>query len=298
MQFVAGGVGGGWYNVAAAVGDMVVKAAPSLQLNVVPGAGIANNLRVAKNEVPLALGFPPLAKAMMDGTEPYTAADKNTDIRGVLAGFSFTYLTLAVADEVPFTTFDEFIQKKYPLKIAVDRVGTTDEWSLRLALLSYGVTYDDLKKWGGSVVFTGYGDQATNMKDKHVDAVWENISAPSPTIQDVATGRKLRIIPLPDPLRKGLVDKYSFADHPIPAGAYGNDKPIPSLASVTTLYTNAKVADDPIYAITRIICEDPKRIHQAQASAEDILPETAWQNTGTPLHPGAARYFKEKGFMK
>jgi TRAP transporter TAXI family solute receptor len=294
----AGGVGGGWYNLSAALADMVNKQVPVVQINVVPGAGIANILRVGKNDVPFALGFPPFVRAMLEGTEPFKPQDKFPDIRSVIGGFSFTYLTLALAQDVPLASMEELVQKKYPLKIAVDRVGTTDEWSLRSTLKLLGVTYDDIRKWGGSITFTGYNDQADLMKDKHVNALWQNISAPSPSLADVMRSRTIRVLPLPEPTRRQLIDKFAFADRPIPAGAYGNDKPIPSVASVTTLYTNSKVAEEPVYVVTRVVLEDPARINKAQASAEVLVPEAAWKETGADLHPGAARYYREKGLMK
>ncbi len=294
----AGGVGGGWYNLSAALGDIVTKAVPAVQINVVPGAGIANILRVGKNDVPFALGFPPFVKAMLAGTEPFKPQEKFPDIRAVIGGFSFTYQTFAVSGDVPFNSIEEFVQKKYPLKIAVDRVGTTDEWSLRSTLKLLGVTYDDLKKWGGSITFTGYNDQADLMKDKHINAVWQNISAPSPSLADVMNSRTIRIIPLSDNLRRQLVEKFAFADRPIPAKTYGNDKPIPSVASITTLYTNTKVADDPVYVVTRLLLENPGKIHETQAGTEVLVPESACKDTGAELHPGAVRYYKEKGILK
>lgn len=294
----AGGVGGGWYNLSAALGDIVTKEVPAVQINVVPGAGIANILRVGKNDVPFALGFPPFVRAMLAGTEPFKPGETFPDIRAVIGGFSFTYQTFAVTDDVPFNTVEEFVQKKYPLKLAVDRVGTTDEWSLRNTLKLLGVTYDDVKNWGGKITFTGYNDQADLMKDKHINAVWQNISAPSPSLADVMRSRTIRIIPLSENIRRQLIDKFAFADRAIPPKTYGNDKPIPSVASITTLYTNAKVADDPVYVITRVLLENPGRIHQSQASAEVLVPETAFKETAAELHPGAARYYREKGLLK
>ena len=294
----AGGVGGGWYNLSAALGDLVTKEVPAVQINVVPGAGIANLLRVGKNDVPFALGFPPFVRAMLGGTEPFKPQEKNPDIRAVIGGFSFTYQTFAVSEDVPFNSLEEFVQKKHPLKIAVDRVGTTDEWSLRHTLKLFDVTYDDIRKWGGSITFTGYNDQADLMKDKHINAVWQNISAPSPSLSDVMRSRTIRVLALSENTRRQLIDKFAFADRSIPAKVYGNDKPIPSVASVTTLYSNVKVADDPVYIITRVLLENPGKIHQAQASAEVLVPETAWKETGAELHPGAVRYYKERGFMK
>lgn len=296
MQWAAGGVGGGWYQLSAGIAELVKQEVPNLQINVVPGAGIANHLRVAQGEVPLAMGFPSVAKALMNGTEPFKAEDKTDKISAVIGGFGETYLTFAVQEDVDAESFEDFVQKKLPLKIAVDRVGTTDEWSLRLALSHYGLTYDDIRSWGGSVTFTGYADQATNMKDRHVDAIWENIAAPSPTIQDVMTSRKIKVLPLSDAVIKDLVENTGFADHGIPAGRYG-DKEIPSVASITTLMASPDAPEDAVYVLTRVVNENADKVRTLQQSAADFDPSAAWKDTGAPLHPGAEKYYKEKGYM-
>lgn len=298
LQFAAGSVGGGWYALSAAMSDLVKQEVPNLQINVVPGAGIANHPRVVKNDVQLAMGFPSVAKALMEGVEPFQAADKSQDIRAVLSGLSVTFFTFTVAEEVPFNTFEEFIQKKYPLKIAMDRVGTTDEWVWRIALKHFGVTNDDLKKWGGSVTYVGYADQANNFKDKHIDAMWDNIAAPGPHIQDAMVSRKVKFIPLPESLRKELIEKGAWANRNIPAKVYGNDKEIASVGAVATIMTNPKVSDDVIYTFTRVLNENADKVRKMQASAEIFNPATAWKETGAALHPGAIKYFKEKGYMQ
>jgi uncharacterized protein len=203
-----------------------------------------------------------------------------------------------VAEEVPFNTFEEFVNSKYPLKIAMDRVGTTDEWIWRMALAHFNVTNDDIKSWGGSVTYVGYADQASNFKDRHIDAMWDNIAAPGPHIQDAMLSRKVKFIPLPERLRKDLIEKGAWADRNIPAGAYGNSQPIPSVGAVATIMTNPRVPEDVIYAFTRIVNENADKVRKMQASAEIFDPANAWKETGADLHPGAARYFKEKGYMR
>jgi len=298
LQFAAGSVGGGWYALSAAMSDLVKQQVPSLQLNVVPGAGIANHPRVVGNDVQLAMGFPSVAKALMDGVEPFKPADKTKDIRAALSGLSVTFFTFTVGENVPFNTWEEFVQKKYPLKITMDRVGTTDEWVWRLALKHMGISNADIKKWGGSITYVGYADQANNFKDKHVDAMWDNIAAPGPHIQDAMLSRKVKFIPMPDSMRKELIEKGAWADRNIPAKVYGNDQPIKSVGAVATIMTNPKVSADVIYAFTRVICENAGKVRKMQASAEIFDPASAWKETGAELHPGAVKYFKEKGYMK
>lgn len=72
LQWAAGAVGGGWYALSAGMADMMKQEVPALQINVVPGSGVANHPRTAKNDVQFAMGFPSLAKALLDGVDPYS----------------------------------------------------------------------------------------------------------------------------------------------------------------------------------------------------------------------------------
>ena len=82
---------------------------------------------------------------------------------------------------------------------------------LLLAFSYYKLGYGDIVKWGGKVMHTGYNDQATMIKDRHVDAIWENIAIPAPAIQDVHLSRKIKILPLSQDLIKWMSEKYSLA---------------------------------------------------------------------------------------
>ncbi len=297
LQGSAGGVGGVWYIIFAGIAELIKEKVPEIQIKVVPGGGLINPPRVAKGDVQMAMVFAPQAAATYYGRDPFK--EKTPDIRMIAGGFGNNYVQFAVAEETGLTSFADFIKKKYPLKIAVERKGTTDEWTLALALSYYKLGYEDVTKWGGKIVNTGYTDQATMMKDRHVDALWENIAIPAPAIQDSLLSRKIKLLPLPEEVIKWMVEKYSLARGEIPVGSYGVvDKPVPTVLHITSIAVHANVPEDVVYAITKVICENPDRVHAIHASARVFNPNTAWQNLGAPLHKGAEKYYREKGYLK
>lgn len=297
LQGSAGGVGGVWYIILAGVAELIKEKAPEIQIKVIPGGGLINPPRVAKGDVQLAMVFAPQAAATYYGRDPFK--EKTPDIRMIAGGFGNNYVQFAVAEETGLTSFADFIKKKYPLKIAVERKGTTDEWTLTLALSYYKLSYSDIAKWGGKITNTGYTDQATLMKDRHVDALWENIAIPAPAIQDSLLSRKIKLLALPEEVIKWMGDQYSLARGEIPVGSYGIvDKPVPTVLHITSIAVNANVPDDVVYAITKILCENKDRVHAIHASAREFDPKTAWQNLGAPLHKGAEKYYREKGYLK
>ena len=82
----------------------------------------------------------------------------------------------------------------------------------------------------------------------------------------------------------------------IPAGTYtGQDAAVPTASVVNYLVTQEGVSDDLAYAMTKAVYENVATLTAAHSAAKAISLDTALSGLPVPLHPGAARYFKEKG---
>jgi TRAP-type uncharacterized transport system substrate-binding protein len=66
------------------------------------------------------------------------------------------------------------------------------------------------------------------------------------------------------------------------------------------IIASENMADDMAYLLTKTICESKAEMVEANPSIKPFVPENAWkpENTGIPLHSGAIRYYREKGWMK
>jgi hypothetical protein len=85
----------------------------------------------------------------------------------------------------------------------------------------------------------------------------------------------------------------------IPANTYkGQDKDVPTAAVINYLVTSTAVSDDLAYQMTKLIYDSLPDLASAHAAGREIKLETAASGSPVPLHPGAIRYFKEKGLIK
>jgi TRAP transporter TAXI family solute receptor len=87
----------------------------------------------------------------------------------------------------------------------------------------------------------------------------------------------------------------------MPAGTFrGQDKDVPTAGLHTTLVTLASLPDDVAYGVVKAVCENTKKMARGHASFKTFSCQKAWTEAalGAPIHPGAARYYKEKGYMK
>ncbi|MEL7565794.1 MAG: TAXI family TRAP transporter solute-binding subunit [Dehalobacterium sp.] len=300
LKAIAGGVGGGWYTVLAGISEVVGRIDSGINMQTVPGGGLINPPRVGTKDVDMGLVFPPFLKTAYEGTAPFDTA--YPDLRGLMKGFGVTYAQFVVAEESGLTSIKDVIDKKYPIKVAVDRVGTTDEWLFSKLLAFYNVDYKTIESWGGKVTHAGYGDQAVLYKDGHVDAIFGNIAVPWTAAMEANIAKKIKILPLDEDLQKYLMDEFAFGKGEISAGSYGDDvvtEAIPTVTSLTALMVHKDVPEDVVYRITKIICENVDDIRATHDSAKEFDPKNeVWKDVGAPLHPGAEKYYKEAGFIQ
>jgi len=100
---------------------------------------------------------------------------------------------------------------------------------------------------------------------------------------------------------KETVDKIGppFISTIIPANTYtGQDKDVPTASVINYLVTSSAVSDDLAYQMTKLIFDSLPELANAHAAGKEIKLETAAQDSPVPLHPGAIRYYKEKGVLK
>ena len=118
---------------------------------------------------------------------------------------------------------------------------------------------------------------------------------PSPSIQAAHTLRPLKMLPFPSSLVNEL-ERLGWAAANLPVGAYGMvDDAWPTVAMSTSLGFHASVPEDVVYVITSAICEHAERVRRIHPAARGFDPQTAHLRGRGPLHPGAVRYFREKG---
>lgn len=297
VRAAAGGVGGGWYTVLAGLAEIVAAENPDLNMQVIPGAGLSNIPRVGEKGVEIAFAYPAFTKACYNGTNPYQKPYNN--IRAIGKGFGSGVIQFVIDENAGVSSIEEFVKNKKPLRIAVDRVGTTDEWIFSKILEFYKVDYKTIASWGGKVTHAGYGDQAVLIKDRQVDAIVGNIAVPWTAVMEASIGRKMKLLSLSKECQEYLRKTYALIPDTIPAKSYNfQTAPVNTVASITQLITHKDVPEDVIYKITKTIFSNPEKVRKIHDSLKDFDPKGAPADNGAPLHPGAEKYYKEAGLMK
>jgi TRAP transporter TAXI family solute receptor len=289
LKAAAGGAGGSWYVLMGGVARLVAEMHPQIRIEVVEGGGVANHVRVGS-------GGLPMTAAAIAGRMPYGQA--YPELRVGVTNLSVNYLHCCVERHIPLPSVEAWVQQRYPLRMPVDRVGTVDRLVFRLTLGHLGVSEADVQRWGGMLVpAMSYDAQLDLYSRNEVNALWQFMGIPSPSIRAAHTLRPLKVLPFPGRLITEL-EGLGWTAAALPAGAYGAvAQAVPTVAMGTSLGFHAGVPEDVVYAITRTICDHADRVRQIHPAAPHFDPKTAHLQGRGPLHPGAARYFRAQGLL-
>ena len=299
LRLASSGVTSQWYIDCVALAEIVAAVDPSIQIDVVPGAGVSNVARVGIGEVEMAFSYPTIINSAMKGIEPFD--ETYLGIRGGMKGLASGYLQFFATANTGLETMKEIVDQKYPIELVVSPEGSNDALGAKRIFEFYGIDYDTIKKWGGSVRYAGYDDQVTMIKDGHVNTEIISMGVPAPPIIEMLTSRKMKLLAYSDELLEYMKEKYAYSIGYIPKGTYGVDvvkEDRKSITSFVTLIFNKDVPEDVVYRITKIICENAEKVRNIHPSTAQFDVEEAPFDLGAPLHPGAEKYYKEVGIIK
>ena len=144
-------------------------------------------------------------------------------------------------------------------------------------------------------------EQAAALGDNKVDAIVFTAGHPNGSIQEATTTTDALLIPVTGPAIDKLVKENPYYAHAtVPGGMYkGNDKDVKTFGVKATFVSSAKVPNDVVYQVVKAVFDNFDRfkgLHPAFANLKEKDMISA--GNSAPLHDGAAKYYKEKGWMK
>jgi hypothetical protein len=138
------------------------------------------------------------------------------------------------------------------------------------------------------------------IKDGNLVASLITAGAPTSSVTDLANSHDIRIVPLAGPDVEALRKKQPYyAQVQLPANTYkGQTAPVDTLAVMAIWATHAEMSNDMAYEVTKALFENTEILGQVHPKGKEISLKTALLSVSIPLHPGAERYYREKGLIK
>jgi TRAP transporter TAXI family solute receptor len=220
-----------------------------------------------------------------------------------LIPFTMMDFTLFTLEKVPFNSIPELKAKKYPLRVSMGRKGT-GPYNMSVEVLdAYGITPADIERWGGKLQYQPSNQGGEMMVDGLIDAVILTGTLTPPGIVDIARNRKLKAIYVTEPVIQAKLLAQGFGLTQVPAGIFSFVREKTStVGKPGALTTSRKMKDEVAYHLVRSIWERRESLYAVDPAFKIYLqPDVikSWSAAfGDTLHPGAAKYWQEKGLLK
>lgn len=284
-------VGGTWAVLGNAMLDDVLKANPNFSGSSVPMAGAANVVGVFQGKLNIAFSFSDTMGDAWEGKEDFKDVGKVQNAR-ILASLFPEPTQFAVYADSGITSVPQLKGKK----ITPGPRGSAIEIVTRRILEAYGMTTKDVQ-WQP----LGFADGAEQMLDRHIDAIlYGAMVYPAPPLVNVSSQRQIRLLSLSDEVINKLVKTYKGIEtFTLPPGSYkGVDYPVKGVASNVILIVREDMPDNVAYSITKTIAENFSRYVSVTKAMDMGKQNEMGKDVGFPYHPGAVKYYKEKGWVK
>ncbi len=178
-------------------------------------------------------------------------------------------------------------------KVAIGPVGSGTTENAKQILEAYGLKAGDLAK---AEQLTA-SQSADYIKDGRLDAAFFTVAVGAAVIMDTSLIVDVDIVPITGAKADKLIKMYPFyAKQVVTKGTYkGNDTDIPTVSVMAMLAARADLEADIVYKIVDAMYSDLPQLKKAHAKFKDIEMANGLVGMGIPLHPGAEKFFKEKG---
>lgn len=294
VRMFSGPEGGSWYPLGAAMMSVLEKKIPGISTSNGPGGGVGNCKAVHAKRADLGWTYTHTSYAAIQGLHPF---DKKYDnIRHLMSLYPGVFQMA-----VPRTS-----DIKSPADMANKRIvpgvtGFTGTIIAEQVLQAYDLSFDKIKQNGGTVTFVGYADSAALLKDGHSDVYMAVTSLPQATILDLNFQPGIRLIGVDDAHMKKILEiEPGLMPYTVPPNTYdGQTEPVLTPATVTQIIVSKDVPDDLVYQIVKTLYDSwPELAQVKKKDIEDSKPEQALLGNRIEVHPGALKYYKEKGYVK
>ncbi len=300
LRFVTSPTASGlWYVGAGAIGKAFMDKNPGYDVTLLPGGGTTNVPRVANGSAELGLSTHCISVAALKGLPPFKEAIPE-GVSGVFNMWDRANFQIIALKDSGIKDLSELKTRKN-VKIGVGASGSTTEILFRLILEAYGITYDDIKQNGGKILTNNFDDVANMARDGQIDVFGWFGPGEAWFVVEVGTGVDLNWINVGAEQAKKVGDTLGIKYGPLPADYYKGKVG----EGVNVLWDNAaelivasSLSEDTVYRLTKAVCESIDDIVLANAAWKTMDPAKGWEGLAHPLHPGAAKYYKEKGYMK
>ncbi|MEM1806735.1 MAG: TAXI family TRAP transporter solute-binding subunit [Pyrobaculum sp.] len=281
-----GGTGGVYFPVGTKLAEIINKYGSPMSADArTSGASVANANALAAGDANMAFIQNDIAFYALNGL--YMFEGRKVDLRGVISLYPEVIQIVTLADSPIRSIYD--LRGK---KVVVGATGSGTAVNAEQILKAAGI-WDQVEK-----VYVAFAEAAQMLRLRQVDAAFVVAGIPTAAVTELATTTPVRVVEIPDEIyRKLLQEGYIYyTRYRVPRDTYnGLDKDVDTLAVMAIIVVRSDVPADAVYSMLKIIDSNIEEFRTAHARVSQFSLEKALEGMSVPLHPGAVRFFQEKG---
>ncbi|WP_228850018.1 MULTISPECIES: TAXI family TRAP transporter solute-binding subunit [Rhodobacterales] len=298
QQFITigtGGVTGVYYPTGGAICRLVNKGRRDhgVRCSVESTGGSVYNINtIREGELEFGVAQSDWQHHAFHGTSKFEEAGAFEELRAVFSVHPEPFTVVARADS-GISTFADLAGKR----VNIGNPGSGARGTMEVLMEASGMTTDDF----ALATELKPAEQSAALCDNQIDAMVFTVGHPSGTIQEATTACDSVIVEVSGEAVDGLInDNAYYRTATVPGGMYrGNDADVGTFGVGATFVSSTNVSEDVVYALVSSIFEnfdDFKGLHPAFAN---LTPEEmATAGLSAPLHDGAAKYYREQGWIE
>jgi TRAP transporter TAXI family solute receptor len=255
------------------------------------GGSIANINAIKAGDMDMGVAQSDWQFHAFNGTSKFEG-DAFPDLRAVFSVHGEPFNVIARKD-AGIASFEDLKGKR----VNVGNPGSGQRATMDVVMDAIGWTADDF----ALASELKPAEQSAALGDNKVDAIIYTVGHPNGSIQEATTTVDAVLVPVTGPeIQKLIDDNPYYAAATIPGGMYtGNPDDVDTFGVKATFVTSASVDDDVVYQVVKAVFDNFdrfKKLHPAFANLKQ--EEMISDGLSAPLHPGAAKYYTEQGWIQ
>jgi hypothetical protein len=285
LSIATGGTSGTYYPIGGAIAKVLNENIDSMNASAQStGASVTNTRLIYNQEVELAILQNDIANYAVNGERQFEGNQVNN-----MSGIASLYpevIQIIVRSDAGIDSIEDLKGKS----VAVGAPGSGAEANASQILEFFGLSYDDIEE-----DYLSFGEAASRLKDRQIDAAFLTAGIPTAAVMDVAATQDIKLLNFSDQDIESLNEAYPYLTGVIvPAETYnGLDNDVQTVALQAILVAESSLSEEIVYNITKAIFENRDTLIAAHARAKDITLEGAESGITVKLHPGAQKYYNE-----
>ncbi|MDZ5470389.1 TAXI family TRAP transporter solute-binding subunit [Bacillus sp. 31A1R] len=283
ISIVTGGTGGTYYPLGGSFAS-IVQDATGIDTNAETSGASAENMNTLKDgKAEIAFSQTDIASYAKNG-ELMFEGSKVENVQAIGTLYPET-IQIVTTKKSGITSVADLKGKK----VSIGAPGSGTAANAQQILEVHGITFDDIQRQDLS-----FDESVAGIQDGTIDAAFVTAGTPTGAVEGLSATTEVVILPIEQDKIDELLGKYPFyIQDEVPSGTYGLASAVPTVAVQAMLVVRDDLSEDVVYDITKAIFENLNKVTHAKGAL--ISAEKALNGVGIEVHPGAQKYYDEKG---